>query len=135
MKGLKPRNLGNQRPRIPRKPSNVRISDKDTRNKGDEGLDQASNWEIWEAGSELMMHGEFYLCKQVFQVSLDSKSGHAAAAGDAWSMCDLPHSADLSHELLLLLFPLPLPRLWRRRQDLQFILFVCEGEVLICQLC
>lgn len=85
---------------------------------------------------EAMMHEGFYgsyRCKQVFKVSLDSKSGHAA--GDAWSMCDLPHSADLSHEQLLLLLPLPLPRLRRRRQDLQLVLLVCEGEVLICQLC
>lgn len=74
-----------------------------------------------------------YLRQQVLQVGLDSKPGHIT--GDARAMRDLPHSADLSHERLLLLFPLPLPRLGRRRQDLQLILFVCKGEVSICQLC
>lgn len=69
-----------------------------------------------------------YLGQQIFQVGLDSKAGLSAAAGDAWSMGDLPHPADLSHEWLLLLFPLPVPGLWRRRKDLQLILFVCEGE-------
>lgn len=84
-----------------------------------------------------MIYDEFfnlYLRKQVFKVSLDSKSGHGAAAGDDRAMCDLPHATDLSHERLLLLFPLPFSRL-RRRQDLHLILFVCEGEVSICQLC
>lgn len=110
----------------------LRTASKDTRNQEDEAYGSRKSG---LSGRGLMMHGEPYLCKQVFQVSLDSEAGHATAAGDAWSVCDLPHSTDLSHERLLLLFPLPLPRLRRRRQDLQLILFVCEGEVLFCQLC
>lgn len=69
-----------------------------------------------------------YLREQVLQICLYAKTGRTAAAGQTRAKRDLPHPADLSHKLLLLLPPLPLPWFRSGRWDLQFILFIYRGR-------
>lgn len=69
-----------------------------------------------------------YLREQVLQICFYAKTSRTAAAGQTRAMRDLPHPADLSHKLLLLLPPLPLPRFRSGRWDLQFILFIYRGR-------
>lgn len=65
-----------------------------------------------------------YLGEQVLQICFYAKTGRTATAGQTRAMRDLPHPTDLSHKLLLLLPPLPLPRFRSGWWDLQFILFI-----------
>ena len=71
----------------------------------------------------LTAHLRFYLRQQVFLVSFDAKAGDAAV--EAGPMRHLLHTANLSHQLLLLLL---LPSFRCGRRDLHLVLFVCRKQ-------